>query len=83
VGFLVVMGVLGVASILFGLRPGPWEVDHLEIEVGQPRPPVIRPRVRQAAETVIRLATAVGQVFYRHADVAVDTPAASGDPLYS
>jgi hypothetical protein len=80
---LVVMGVIGVGSILFALRPGPWEVDHLEIEIGQPWPPVIRPRIRQAAETVTRLAKAVGQVFYRHADLAVETPPASSDPLYS
>lgn len=79
---LVVMGVIGVGSILFALRPGPWEVDHLEIEIGQPRPPVIRPRIRQVTTTLIRCARAVGQVFYRHADLGQKTQPPSGDPLY-
>jgi hypothetical protein len=33
-----IIALIGVGCILMGLRPGPWEIDHLEIEVAPPRP---------------------------------------------
>jgi hypothetical protein len=48
-GFLVVFGSIGVGCIVMGLRPGPWEIDHLEIEVAPPRPRRQRTKRIQAA----------------------------------
>ncbi len=32
-----IIALIGVGCILMGLRPGPWEIDYLEIEVAPPR----------------------------------------------
>ena len=44
-----IIALIGVGCIVMGLRPGPWEIDYLEIEVAPPRPRRQRTKRIQAA----------------------------------